>query len=88
MNSLLFRAFARVLVWLGLNDPADNRLHASHGWLLPPLSPRPKTVPVTKPEPATENERNRSSMPAENEHVADAATRKRHAAMMKHFLGS
>ena len=37
MTSLL-RAFAAVRVWLDLNDPAENRLHASHGWLLPPVA--------------------------------------------------
>ena len=38
MTSLLYRAIAAVRAWLGLNDPADNRLHASHGWLLPPVA--------------------------------------------------
>jgi hypothetical protein len=38
MTSLLSRAFAVVRVWLGLNDPAENYLHASHGWLLPPAT--------------------------------------------------
>jgi hypothetical protein len=36
MTSLLSRAIAAVRVWVGLNDPAENRLHSSHGWLLPP----------------------------------------------------
>ena len=35
MTSLLSRAIAAVRVWLGLNDPAENRLHAAHGWLFP-----------------------------------------------------
>jgi hypothetical protein len=35
MTSLLSRAIAAIRVWIGMNDPADNRLHASHGWLLP-----------------------------------------------------
>ena len=38
MTSLLYRTIAAVRAWLGLNDPADNRLHASHGWLLPPVT--------------------------------------------------
>jgi hypothetical protein len=56
MTSLLSRVTAVVRVWLGLNDPAENRLHPSHGWLLPAsgaralapakvLSPAPVTVP-------------------------------------------
>jgi hypothetical protein len=36
MTSLLSRAIAAVRVWVGLNDPAENHLHSSHGWLLPP----------------------------------------------------
>jgi hypothetical protein len=35
MISSLSRAIAAFRVWLGLNDPAENRLHPSHGWLLP-----------------------------------------------------
>jgi hypothetical protein len=35
MTSVLSRLIAAVRVWLGLNDPAENRLHPSHGWLLP-----------------------------------------------------
>jgi len=35
MTSLLRRAFASVRVWLGMNDPAENRLYPTHGWLLP-----------------------------------------------------
>jgi hypothetical protein len=38
MTSWFHRAIAAVRVWLGLNDPADNRLHAAHGWLLPPVA--------------------------------------------------
>jgi len=34
MTSLLRRAFASLRVWLGLNDPSENRLYPSHGWLL------------------------------------------------------
>jgi hypothetical protein len=40
MISLLARALAAVRVWLGLNDPSGSRLHASHGWLLPPAADR------------------------------------------------
>jgi hypothetical protein len=36
MTALLYRAIATVRTWLGLNDPAEDRLHPSHGWLLPP----------------------------------------------------
>ncbi|HEY7410899.1 MAG TPA: hypothetical protein VII13_09170 [Vicinamibacteria bacterium] len=35
MVSLLSRVVAAVRVWIGLNDPSENRLHPSHGWLLP-----------------------------------------------------
>lgn len=38
MTSWLDRAITAVRVWLGLNDPAENRLHPSHGWLLPPVA--------------------------------------------------
>jgi len=38
MSRLLGRAFAALRVWLGLNDPSENRLHQSHGWLLPPVA--------------------------------------------------
>ena len=38
MTSWLYRAIAALRAWLGLNDPAENRLHASHGWLLPPVA--------------------------------------------------
>lgn len=44
MTSLLSRVFAAVRAWIGLNDPAENRLHASHGWLLPPPGARPLAV--------------------------------------------
>jgi hypothetical protein len=39
MTSLLHRAIAAVRAWLGMNDPAEDRLHPSHGWLLPPVAP-------------------------------------------------
>ena len=35
MLSLLSRAVAAVRVCIGMNDPVENRLHPSHGWLLP-----------------------------------------------------
>lgn len=35
MISILGRVFAALRVWLGLNDPSENRLHQAHGWLLP-----------------------------------------------------
>ena len=35
MLSLLRRAFALLRASLNLNDPSENRLYASHGWLLP-----------------------------------------------------
>jgi hypothetical protein len=38
--TLLSRAFAALRVWLDLNDPAENRLQPSHGWLLPPAAQR------------------------------------------------
>ena len=38
MTSLLYRAIAAIRAWLGLNDPAENRLHPSHGWLLPTVA--------------------------------------------------
>lgn len=41
MISLLHRLIAAVRAWLGLNDPAENRLHPSHGWLLPPVAVAP-----------------------------------------------
>jgi hypothetical protein len=27
-----------IRAWLGLNDPVEDRLHPSHGWLLPPVA--------------------------------------------------
>jgi hypothetical protein len=38
MTSVLYRAVDTIRVWLGLNDPAENRLHPSHGWLLPSVA--------------------------------------------------
>lgn len=38
MTALLYRAIAAVRAWLGLNDPAEDRLHPSHGWLLRPAA--------------------------------------------------
>lgn len=38
MSTLLSRSTDAIRVWLGLNDPAENRLHASHGWLLPSVA--------------------------------------------------
>ena len=35
MTALLRRAIANLRAWLDLNDPTENRLHPSHGWLLP-----------------------------------------------------
>jgi len=35
MTALLRRAITRLRAWLDLNDPSENRLHPSHGWLLP-----------------------------------------------------
>jgi hypothetical protein len=35
MPSIVLRAIAAVRSWLGFNDPAENHLHATHGWLLP-----------------------------------------------------
>ena len=36
MTTILTRALAAIRVWIGMNDPSDNHLHATHGWLLPP----------------------------------------------------
>ena len=45
MTALLSRAFAALRVWLGLNDPSENHLHPSHGWLLPPSADhRPRVL--------------------------------------------
>lgn len=49
MTSLVVRALVKVREWLGLNDPAENHLHASHGWLLPPLPVRDEPAPVPVP---------------------------------------
>jgi hypothetical protein len=38
MTSMLYRAITTIRVWLGMNDPTENRLHASHGWLLPSVA--------------------------------------------------
>lgn len=38
MTSALSRMVAAIRVWLGLNDPAERRLHPSYGWLLPPAA--------------------------------------------------
>ena len=38
MSTLLSRSIDAIRLWLGLNDPAENRLHASHGWLLPSVA--------------------------------------------------
>jgi hypothetical protein len=39
---------AAIRVWLGLNDAAENRLHPSHGWLLPvPADARARTPELT-----------------------------------------
>ena len=35
MISIPGRVFAKLRVWLGLNDPSENQLYPSHGWLLP-----------------------------------------------------
>jgi len=35
MIPFLRRTFAALRVWLGMNDPSENHLHPSHGWLLP-----------------------------------------------------
>jgi hypothetical protein len=50
MISSLSRAIAAFRVWLGLNDPAENRLHPSHGWLLSPAADR--RVPAVALAPA------------------------------------
>ena len=39
MISILGRVFAKVRVWLGLNDPSENHPHQAHGWLLPATAP-------------------------------------------------
>jgi hypothetical protein len=55
MTSLLQRALASVRVWLGMNDPDENHLHASHGWLLP--------------EPVLARARPQVAMPPADEHL-------------------
>ena len=39
MISILGQIFAKVRVWLGLNDPSENHPHQAHGWLLPAAAP-------------------------------------------------
>jgi len=38
MTSVLYRTMTAIRAWLGLNDPVEDRLHPSHGWLLPPVA--------------------------------------------------
>ena len=38
MTSLLYRVIAAIRVGLGFNDPTEDRLHPSHGWLLPSVA--------------------------------------------------
>ena len=63
MTSLLYRAIAALRVWIGLNDPAENHLHVSHGWLLPTaadMSARTgEPVPVLAPALASAPARRR-----------------------------
>lgn len=52
MTSMLSRAIAAVRVWLGFNDPSENRLYPEHGWLLPPVSmARARPAIVTSADP-------------------------------------
>ena len=51
MTTLLFRAIAALRTWLGLNDPAQDRLHPSHGWLLPPSGAANRLEPALVPVP-------------------------------------
>lgn len=45
MTSLLSRCIAAVRVWIGMNDPEENHLHQSHGWLLPtPVEARARAL--------------------------------------------
>jgi len=60
MISLLSRVFATLRVWIGMNDPAENRLHPSHGWLLPPPVPR-ALAPAVALSPAPVAARDRRS---------------------------
>jgi len=46
---MLSRAIDAVRVWIGLNDPAENHLHPSHGWLLP--APADIHAPALRPAP-------------------------------------
>lgn len=46
MTSMMRRVFVALRASLGLNDPADDRLHATHGWLLPPVPSRPEPIPA------------------------------------------
>lgn len=38
MATVFARSLEAVRVWLGFDGPADNRVHGSHGWLLPSVS--------------------------------------------------
>lgn len=49
MIPFLRRTFATLRTWLGMNDPSENYLHASHGWLLPVPAPVPPTLGTTGP---------------------------------------
>jgi hypothetical protein len=50
MTPLLRRAIASLRAWLHLNDPSENRLHPSYGWLLPePVVVRPAYDPPIVP---------------------------------------
>lgn len=59
MTSILSKAIAAVRVWLGFNDPEENHLHATHGWLLPSAAdmrarrlgrvPSPALAPMVAP---------------------------------------
>ncbi len=53
MTPLLSRVLVAVRAWVGLNDPVENRLHPSHGWLLPPPAPHALApAEVLSPAPA------------------------------------
>jgi hypothetical protein len=55
MISILGRAFATLRVWLDMNDPSENRLHPTYGWLLlDPATVRARngTVAPFVPRPA------------------------------------
>ena len=49
MTTLLSRAFTALRVWFGLNDPSENHLHPSHGWLLPPFAEQRARVLAVAP---------------------------------------